>query len=606
VRRGTFSSDRKDAAVTTPRAFICDCPVLPLPRLVHEFVPVREVVFAGRFGWDDGRLLAGEIDPNVLAGEPLVAAARVDVIPPDGRNIPTDTIMDVMPIAAKREGALGAGVTRVARGVVLLLTGRDEAGEQIGEFGHSAGTLGEQMAADAPGAPDPGDWIVRVAVTLRPGVGMERSGPWAAHRVADGLAASFRRALLEAPDDAVVDRVSHAGGRPGGLRVVLVKEVMGQGAMHDNLLLPREPGGVAGGRSIIDLGNGPIVLRPNEMRDGAVHSLCCVGPSTKETTLHYFRDPLVAALADDPQVDLIGVAVFGSPAAELDKRFAAGRVGAAVHAMGADGAILATEGFGNNHLDFGLALKEIAAYGTPCVGVTWAARQGRLVTGNDYMVAMVEVNASSSGQESRVLAENTARPADARRASAMLKTLMSGIDVLPAPSEWNPDVIAENARLVEQSAALLDGVPGAVEGLRSEVPVPAIQPAPLVPLRVSLAGARVALITAAAAYLEGQAPFEGAGDHRFREIPAGTPRERLRFSAGGFDHSDINRDPECMVPMRRLDDLIAAGVVGSATEAHISFHGGGGDLDRVRDDLAPAVIDRLRAMHADAVLLTGG
>lgn len=589
-----------------PHAFACDCPVLPLPRLVHEVVPVREVVLGDRGGWDDGVLRLGTIDAAVLAEEPLVADARIDLIPPHGRAVPTDTIVDVMPLAAKREGAVGSGVSRVARGVVLVLTGRDESGEQIGEFGHSAGILAEQMAGDAAGTPDADDWIVRVAVTLRSGVAMERAGPWAAHRVADRVAATLRRTLLAAPEEAVAERHVYEGARPGGLRIVLVKEVMGQGAMHDNLLLPREPGGVDGGRSVIDLGNVPVVLRANEVRDGALHSMCCVGPSTKETTLHYFRDPLLAVLADDPQVDLLGVVVFGSPAAERDKRFVAERVGAAVHAMGADGAILATEGFGNNHIDFGLALKDIAAYGTPCVGVTWAARQGRLVTGNEYMVALVEVNRSADGRESRVLAENTARSGDARRATAMLKSVMAGIGVLPAPSDWDPAVVSENARLVEEEATFMGGVPSATAGLRSEAPVPTIQPSALASLSLPLAHSRVALVTASGAYVRGQAPFDRAGDHSFREVPADTPGDRIAFGSGGYDHSDVNRDPNCMLPLDCLRKLVAAGDVGGATEAHIGFQGGGGDIDQIRDRLAPAVVDRLKQMHADAVLLTGG
>ena len=592
--------------MTGQSRFACDCPVLPLPRLVHEFVAVREVVLAETAGWEDGRLRVGPLAAGDLAGEPLVVAARVDVVPPHGRDVPTDSIMDVMPIAAKREGELGAGVSRVARGVVLVLTGRDESGEPVGEFGHSAGILVERIATDAPGAPGPGDWVVRVAVTLRTGSAMERSGPWAAHRVADRVAAPLRRALLAAPEAAVVERRAHDGGRPGATRVVLVKEVMGQGAMHDNLLLPDEPGGVAGGRSVIDLGNVPVVLRPNEVRDGGIHSLCCVGPSTKETTLHYANDPLVAALADDPHLDVVGVVVFGSPAAERDKRFVAARVGAAVHAMGADGAVVATEGFGNNHVDFGLAVQAIAAHGTPCVGVTWAARQGRLVTGNPHMVALVEVNHAAEGRESGVLAENTARPADARRAVAMLKTLVAGLSVLPAPADWDPAVVAENARLAEETAALLGGEPGPTEGLRSEVPVPAVRPGTLARLAVPLARARVALVTASGAHARGQAPFDRASDHSFREIPADARREDVLFASGGYDHSDVNRDPDCMLPLARLRELVADGSVGGTTEAHLGFQGGGGDLDLVRDRLAPAVVERLRQMRADAVLLTGG
>lgn len=588
------------------RSFICDCPVLPQPRLIHDIVRVREVATGQANAWEDGVLQVGPLPACDLLDEPLIVSAVVDVIPPHGRDIPCDTIMDIMPLAAKREGGLGAGVSRVAQGVTLVLTGRDEAGEQIGEFGHSAGILSQRMSGDAAGTPDPDDWIVRVAVTLRAGVAREREGPLAAHRLADRVLDGLRGAILQAPDHAVVEQRTYEGEQAGALRVVLVKEVMGQGAMHDNLLLPRQPGGVAGGRSIIDLGNLPFLLRPNELRDGALHSLCCVGPSTKETTLHYFRDPLVRALADDPQVDLAGVIVFGSPATERDKRFVAERVGAAVHATGADGAILATEGFGNNHVDFALALKEIAAYGMPCVGVTWAARQGRLVAGNEYLVALVEVNRSPSGRESQIVAENTARPQDARRAVALLKSLITGIDILPAPPEWDPSVVAENDRLVEEEAAFAGGIPSATAGLRSEVPVPRMQPGQLARLASPLAQARVALVTASGAYQLGQEPFDLAGDHSHRLIPANSPADHVVFASGGYDHTDVNRDPNAMLPLKPLQELVAAGHVGSTTDAHIGFQGGGGDLDLVREKLGPAVLSRLREMHADAVLFTAG
>ena len=43
--------------------------------------------------------------------------------------------------------------------------------------------------------------------------------------------------------------------------------------MYDNLLFPQEPSGFAGGISIIDLGNMPVVLSPNEYRDGVLRAL---------------------------------------------------------------------------------------------------------------------------------------------------------------------------------------------------------------------------------------------------------------------------------------------------------------------------------------------
>jgi len=59
----------------------------------------------------------------------------------------------------------------------------------------------------------------------------------------------------------------------GKRKVVVIKQVAGQGAMYDTQLLGKEPGGFEGGRSIIDLGNVPIILSPNEYRDGALRAM---------------------------------------------------------------------------------------------------------------------------------------------------------------------------------------------------------------------------------------------------------------------------------------------------------------------------------------------
>ena len=61
--------------------------------------------------------------------------------------------------------------------------------------------------------------------------------------------------------------------RPGKKRVLIVKQVAGQGAMYDTHLFSKEPSGVEGGRSIIDMGNMPILVTPNEYRDGIIRSM---------------------------------------------------------------------------------------------------------------------------------------------------------------------------------------------------------------------------------------------------------------------------------------------------------------------------------------------
>jgi D-proline reductase (dithiol) PrdA len=579
----------------------CDCPVLPLPSLRIDRVAIGRVV-AGDATAIDAETLTLDVSAPETRDVPSVASATVDVIAPDARDVGCDAILDVAPLATKLEGRLGTGVTRLAGGVVLVLTARDEDGAQAGEFGDSSGILGERLDAHARGTPDAADWIVRVRVVLRAGSTKERRGPFGAHRAADRVADRVRAALRGVPASASSRGVAlPEPRRRGGLRVLYAKLVMGQGAMHEKLLLPAEPAGVAGGRSIIDLGQGPVLLRVNEARDGAIRSLCCVSPSTKETTLHHYRDPLLERLAGDETIDLVGVAVFGSPAAEVDKRFVADRLASLASSIAPDGAIVATEGFGNNHIDWAHAIAGILRHGTPTVGVTWAADQGRLVVGNEYLVALVETNRSASGRETLRLGENTATAAVADRAVTMLRSFIAGVDILPAPAAWDAGVIDANQDLVRAA-----GQAGVCDGLRSEIPVAALTAPLLTPLRVPVRAARIALVSAAGPHVRGDAAFAGAGDATFRVIPAGTAAGEVTFGVGSYDHADVNADANVMLPLDRLDELVAAGAAGAAAGEHYGFNGGGGDLDRLRAELAPQLHDRLRAMHADAVIFTGG
>jgi D-proline reductase (dithiol) PrdA len=196
----------------------------------------------------------------------------------------------------------------------------------------------------------------------------------------------------------------------------------------------------------VDLGNVPIVMDVNEVRDGGIHALCCIGPASKEVTRHYFREPILEALAADEEVDLVGVIFIGSPQVNDEKMFVAKRLGAMVGTMNVDGAIVTTEGFGNNHIDFAANIEEIGKRGISVVGVTYAAYQGQLVVGNQYMDAMIEVNKDKGGFESEKLAENTITVEDARRAVLMLKTKIAGIPIAPSDRKWNQDVVARNQK----------------------------------------------------------------------------------------------------------------------------------------------------------------
>ncbi|MBY6907560.1 D-proline reductase (dithiol) proprotein PrdA, partial [Clostridium botulinum] len=192
--------------------------------------------------------------------------------------------------------------------------GVDEAGVQVHEFGSCEGYLDEKIVYGKPGCPDQNDIIVRVHAIVQEKTGMERRGPYAAHKACDVIIQEIRKVLKETPaSEAEKEEIFDQVKRHGRPRVLLGKEIMGQGAMHDNVMLPTEPAGVHGGRQNVDLGNVPVVLSVNEVRDGGIHALTCIGPASKEDTRHYFREPVLEALAADEELDIVGVAFIGSP-----------------------------------------------------------------------------------------------------------------------------------------------------------------------------------------------------------------------------------------------------------------------------------------------------
>ena len=76
--------------------------------------------------------------------------------------------MDVQPIACKEgEAEIGTGVTRVLDGVIMMVTGTDDNGVQIGEFGSSEGYLDENIMWNRPGAPDKGEIFIKTQVTIK-------------------------------------------------------------------------------------------------------------------------------------------------------------------------------------------------------------------------------------------------------------------------------------------------------------------------------------------------------------------------------------------------------------------------------------------------------
>ena len=153
-----------------------------------------------------------------------------------------------------------------------------------------------------------------------------------------------------------------------------------------------------------------------------------IGPSTKETTLHHFRDPLVDELCDDTDIDFTGVIVAGIPQDNVNKYFTGDRIGAWAEAMRVKGAIVSEDSWGNSNVDFAHAIEEMGKRDIAVVGISFVGVQGAFVVTNQYMNNIVDINKSAEGVETNVVGENNLVRSDAKKAKAILKLKMRSVE----------------------------------------------------------------------------------------------------------------------------------------------------------------------------------
>lgn len=206
--------------------------------------------------------------------EPLIHSCSMQLIKKEDRHCKINSIMDIFPISAKVLGRIGEGITHTLTGIYVILTATDTEGNYVSAFGNSDGYLDEQVVFDRAGTPGKDDLIFLVDVCLEAKAGYARSGPDACHRLCDEFCQEIRTILKKTNGMYCTERHDYQDiERPGKDKVVLVKLVSGQGAMYDTHYLAPEPSGFIGSHSIIDSTGSPMIISPNEYRDGAIRAL---------------------------------------------------------------------------------------------------------------------------------------------------------------------------------------------------------------------------------------------------------------------------------------------------------------------------------------------
>jgi len=151
---------------------------------------------------------------------------------------------------------------------------------------------------------------------------------------------------------------------------------------------------------------------------------------------------------------------------------------------------------------------------------------------------------------------------------------------------------------------------GEIDWKRYPRPKNSVAPAgPGIDLRTS----RLMLISSAGVYLRAkprlaqhQQPFDAAnplGDYSVRLLPSSTPLDALAIAHDHYDHAAVNQDPQVLIPLRHLEDLVAEGVIGELATSMVSFMGYQPDVTQVIDETIAATLQAAQAEGVRAALL---
>ncbi len=125
---------------------------------------------------------------------------------------------------------------------------------------------------------------------------------------------------------------------------------------------------------------------------------------------------------------------------------------------------------------------------------------------------------------------------------------------------------------------------------------------PWTPLRKPLSSCKLALISSGGILHRDQPRFRRE-DTSYRRIPKNAHPRDLYIWHFGYPIADAQADPNCVFPLERLRELEAEGVIGELSDPAFSFTGGIYSSRKVREELAPKIIEELRAARVDAFYL---
>jgi D-proline reductase (dithiol) PrdB len=134
---------------------------------------------------------------------------------------------------------------------------------------------------------------------------------------------------------------------------------------------------------------------------------------------------------------------------------------------------------------------------------------------------------------------------------------------------------------------------------------------PWTPLAKPLSACRVALVSSAGIDHHDQRPFDQQlerrdpwwSDQSWRPIPPGTTEADVGIYHLHIDPRFARQDLDCVLPLRRLQELAADGIVGGAAATHYSFMGYILQPRQLLASTAPAIAARMVEEAVDVAVL---
>ena len=129
------------------------------------------------------------------------------------------------------------------------------------------------------------------------------------------------------------------------------------------------------------------------------------------------------------------------------------------------------------------------------------------------------------------------------------------------------------------------------------------EPPPMAVLPGPLSELRVGMVASGGIYAAGQTAFTYKDDVTYRAIPADVPTAELRATHFAYDLTDARRDINVVFPIDALRAIAADGEIGELAPHLFTCMGGIYSQRRVLEELGPALVERCRRDHIQAVLL---